>query len=262
QGAGPGTKAGEGNAQKPPRRLLEMELMNLIMREECNSFGLYEYPPLPVSPITTDAEAEGGGEGRNNSKICYALGLFVRHHLYGFNHSCSPNLFHVAHNNQLLLYAARDILPGEEINITYLEFGPHYRIPPPGAGAEDDKEEEERKRRKEAFEKRKRFLKGHFYFECGCARCIYEAVLYSSPPNENDGNAKMIKELTKEEDRFLREGLSCERKGCFGFYAPPAVLRSRQDNNGDRDDKGGDNVDGGLEVGGRWGCVACDHLQS
>ncbi|KAF8934786.1 hypothetical protein BGZ47_010208 [Haplosporangium gracile] len=261
-GAGVGAGAGEGNAQKPPRRLLETELMNLIMREECNSFGLYEYPPLTLSPATINAEAGDRGEGGDNSKICYALGLFVRHHLYGFNHSCSPNLFHVAHNNQLLLYAARDILPGEEINITYLEFGPHYRIPPPGAGAGDDKDKEERKRRKEAFEKRKRFLKSHFHFECGCARCTYEAALYSSPSNEHDDNAKMVKGLTKEEDRFLREGLSCEREGCFGFYAPPAVLRSRQDNDGDSDDKGSDNVDEGSEVGGRWGCVACGCLQS
>ncbi|KAF9145994.1 hypothetical protein BGX30_005463 [Mortierella sp. GBA39] len=258
---------GCGNVIKPPRRLLETELMNLIMREECNSFGMYEYPPFPLPPptttttTTTTAGTDAGeeSEGEDNSKTCYALGFFVRQHLYGFNHSCSPNLFHVAHNNQLLLYAARDIQPGEEVNITYLEFGPHYRIPPPPgaeAGARKGVEEEgRRKKKKEAFGKRKRFLKSHFYFDCGCARCTYEATFYSS----SDDDAKEgVKGLTGgEEERFLREGLSCEREGCFGFYAPPAVLRARQDNEGSKN-----GWDDGSNVGGRWGCVACGRLQS
>lgn len=256
---------GSGSVLKPPRRLLETELMGLIMREECNSFGMYEYPPFPLPPTSTstttasmDAEE---GEGKDNSKTCYALGIFVRQHIYGFNHSCSPNLFHVAHNNQLLLYAARDIMPGEEINLTYLEFGPHYRIPPsPGAGAgarkevEKEEEEEGRKKTREAFEKRKRFLRSHFHFDCGCTRCTYEATLYSSSDDDAKEGAKG---LTGEEERFLREGLSCEREGCFGFYAPPQVLRARQDNEGSKN--GGDD---GSNVGGRWGCVACGRFQS
>ncbi|KAG9070467.1 hypothetical protein KI688_008003 [Linnemannia hyalina] len=280
-----GTKAmteGSGKALKPPRRLLETELMNLVMREECNSFGMYEYPSFPLTPppttststttvVAAAAAAAASGtdageksEGKDNSKICYALGLFVRQHLYGFNHSCSPNLFHVAHNNQLLLYAARDIQPGEEINITYLEFGPHYRIPPPsraeagtrkGVEEEEEEEKEGRKKKKEAFENRKRFLKSHFYFDCRCARCTYEDTLYSS----SDDDAKEgVKGLTGgEEERFLREGLSCEREGCFGFYAPPTVLRARQDNKGSKN-----GWDDGSNMGGRWGCVACSRLQS
>ncbi|KAF9546160.1 hypothetical protein EC957_010146 [Mortierella hygrophila] len=269
---------GSGNALKPPRRLLETELMNLVMREECNSFGMYEYPSFPLPPPTTSTTAAAAAaaapvvavaagtdageksEGKDNSKICYALGLFVRQHLYGFNHSCSPNLFHVAHNNQLLLYAARDIQPGEEINITYLEFGPHYRIPPPPeaeAGARkgvEEEEEERRKKKKEAFQNRRRVLKSHFYFDCGCARCTYEATLYSSSGNNaKEGVKGLTGDEEEEEERFLREGLSCEREGCFGFYAPPAVLRARQDNKGSMN---------GSNVGGRWGCVACSRLQS
>ncbi|KAK3839565.1 MAG: hypothetical protein JOS17DRAFT_729468 [Linnemannia elongata] len=252
---------GSEDRVKLPRRLLETELMDLIMREECNSFGMYEYPPSDssTSASTTAAsmDAVEEGEGKDNSKVCYALGFFVRQHLYGFNHSCSPNLFHVAHNNQLLLYAARDILSGEEINITYLEFGPHYRISPPsgaGTGAGKGVEEEGRKKTREAFEKRKQFLRNHFYFDCGCARCTYETALYSS---DNDEAKMGVKGLTGEEERFLREGLSCEQEGCFGFYAPPEVLRARQDNEGSKS-----GCDDGSNVGERWGCVACGRSQS
>ncbi|KAK5827818.1 hypothetical protein F5H01DRAFT_332305 [Linnemannia elongata] len=256
---------GSGNVLKPPRRLLETELMDLIMREECNSFGMYEYPPflLPstatAAAVAASTDAGKAGEAKDNSKICYALGFFVRQHLYGFNHSCSPNLFHVAHNNQLLLYAARDISPGEEINITYLEFGPHYRITPPSrAGAKKGVEEEKRRKKtREAFENRKRFLKSHFYFDCGCARCTYEATLYSSSEDDMKEEVKELIGEEEEKERFLREGLSCEQEGCFGFYAPPAVLHARQDNKGSKN-----GCDIGSKVDGRWGCVACGRFQS
>ncbi|KAG0284753.1 hypothetical protein BGZ96_010899 [Linnemannia gamsii] len=264
--AGDGTGFGDLPKRPPPRRLLETELMDLIMREECNSFGMYEYPPLPLPPTVA-----------NNSKSGYALGFFTRQYVYGFNHSCSPNMFHVAHNKHLLYYAGRDILPGEEINITYLELGPHYRIPfaatvaggADGVGTGVGQEEAVKMRRKsrEAFEKRRAFLKAHFHFDCGCARCTYEAALYSSL-DDNDDKVKRMKEekrLSEEEDRvrFLREGLSCEREGCFGFYAPPSVLRARQDH--DEDDRSGKDDDEGrpgMDVDGHWGCVACGHRQS
>ncbi|KAF9133582.1 hypothetical protein BGW39_009435 [Mortierella sp. 14UC] len=253
------TATGTGmGAAAAPRRLLQTELLDLIMREECNSFGYYEYPLLP-SNHTTTTTLEG-----NNSKQGYALCLHLRQHIYGFNHSCSPNLFHVAHNHQLLFYAGRDILPGEEINIAYLEFGPYYRLPPPagaptGAGVEGTASEEgeegegEGKKRREAFETRTQFLKDYFYFDCGCPRCTYESALYSSSENNNNAvRARAMREgLSAEEDRFLREGLSCERGGCYGFYAPPAVLRARQD-----DDNSNNEEDD------RWGCVACGYRQS
>ncbi|KAF9908103.1 hypothetical protein EC991_010231 [Linnemannia zychae] len=266
---------GQGAGTVPvPRRLSQTELLDLIMREECNSFGHYEYPPLPPSIHSTKTATPSVDATLlevDNSKQGYALGLHIRHHVYGFNHSCSPNLFHVAHNHQLLLYAGRDILPGEEINITYLEFGPYYRLPPPPLGAParaevagmtstvDEEEVDMAKKRKEAFETRTRFLKSHFHFDCGCARCNYEHALYSSSNNNNNNinnnsssaTGKKINEvLSEEEDRFLREGLSCERGGCYGFYAPPAVIRARQDDttinsNGDK----------------RWKCVACGYCQ-
>ncbi|KAF9092703.1 hypothetical protein BGX29_010334, partial [Mortierella sp. GBA35] len=58
-----------------------------------------------------------------------------------------------------------------------------------------------------------------------------------------------------EEERYLREGLSCEQRNCYGFYAPPAVLRARQE-----DQQGSGQNDRHLDD--RWGCVACGHLQA
>ncbi|KAK3848546.1 MAG: hypothetical protein J3R72DRAFT_415883 [Linnemannia gamsii] len=218
------------------RRLSLKQLRDLIMREECNSFGLYEYPPLPSpNTTTTTFPVERNNNNNNNGKTGYALGLFLRHHLYGINHSCSPNLLHVAHNNHLLFYAGRDILPGEEINIGYLEFGPHYRLPARKAvgTSTTEAEVEKAERRKEAFETRKRFLKDNFYFDCGCTRCTYESAYYSCDNNSSDI-------ATRATATRLMEGLSEE------------ILRARQDSherNDDNDDR-------------RWGCVACGHRQS
>lgn len=273
-GVGVGVESGIGfgdlpKRPPPPRRLLETELMDLIMREECNSFGMYEYPPFPLLHTVTD-----------NSKIGYALGFFTRQHLYGFNHSCSPNLFHLAHNKHLLFYAGRDILPGEEINISYVEFGPHYRISSAatssgaeekvGPGVDQEGKMKTRCKMRETFEKRRAILKRLFHFDCECARCTYEAALYSSSDDNDikvkeEGLSEEVEGLSKEVEgeRFLREGLSCEREGCFGFYAPPAVLRALQDHDGDNR-SGKDDDEGGscMDVDGQWGCVACGHRQS
>ncbi|KAF8926222.1 hypothetical protein BGZ52_005908, partial [Haplosporangium bisporale] len=50
-----------------------------------------------------------------------------------------------------------------------------------------------------------------------------------------------------ERERFLSVGLICAREGCYGFYAPPTVLKVMLEN---------DAVDES-----QWGCVACGHLQ-
>ncbi|KAF9950841.1 hypothetical protein BGZ70_001206 [Mortierella alpina] len=147
----------------------------------------------------------------------------------------SPNIYHVAHNSQLLVYTARDIQSGEELNISYLEFGPHYRIPSQGEFRDRTVTQQTRKA---ALAKRRAILKEHFYFDCGCKRCAWEAALSDEDP---------VGELTGErmsqgEEAFMREGILCSRKGCFGFHAPPSVLnvlgRFQDDNE-------------------HWHCVAC-----
>ncbi|KAF9924029.1 hypothetical protein FBU30_005935 [Linnemannia zychae] len=242
-----------------PKRLLQTELLDLIMREECNSFGLYEYPSSPPYSSLTNS-----GQGTiHNPKSCYALGLYIRHLIYGVNHSCSPNLLHVAHNSHLLFYTGRDIHPGEEINYTYLELGPNYRLPPrrhrhhdhssDTARKESNLESEEKARwrdGKEASEKRRRFLKSHFYFDCGCARCRYEAEYFKEDKDDDD------RVVEGKEERYLREGMSCGYQGCFGFYAPPVVLQARHSMNEDGVDETllDDKTD-------RWRCVACGYVQ-
>ncbi|KAF9954185.1 hypothetical protein BGZ72_004780 [Mortierella alpina] len=217
-----------------PRLTLE-ELLSLVLKEESNSFGLYEYPTGNVAsetPIGPDSPLPPVALPVNNAKQGYGLGLFVDWYLYSFNHSCSPNLYHVAHNSQLLVYTARDIERGEELNISYLEFGPHYRILSERDGAA------EQEARKEALTKRRAILKHHFYFDCGCKRCAWEATLSYKAAEEELTRERM----SQSEETFLREGILCSRKGCFGFYAPPEVL----------------NVMGRFKDDSEhWHCIAC-----
>ncbi|KAG0055321.1 hypothetical protein BGZ83_008960 [Gryganskiella cystojenkinii] len=211
-------------------RLTLDELLSLICKEECNSFGLYSYAAWkPSQPLTqqafekyhaekdkfppflhergstqgdaTQEEKEEIGEGEEdgiffnpaeaklqkqrqleeepNPKICYGLGYFIRYSSPMFNHSCTPNIYHVSTNrDRMLFYAARDIHQGEELNITYLELGPDYRLYKDdlldlseleGVSAYTDK----------ALAKRRKILKEHFHFDCGCARCRLELELQS-----------------------------------------------------------------------------------
>ncbi|KAF9186385.1 hypothetical protein BGZ50_002480 [Haplosporangium sp. Z 11] len=190
------------------------ELLGLILKEECNSFGLYEYPSVPAEQtvISNDfiTPASSAQKELTTKKTCYALGLFVRRFLYSFNHSCSPNLYHLAHNSQLLVYAGRDIAHGEELNISYMEFGPKHRVPP-----REERGPEGEHIRKEALAARRQYLRDIFHFDCMCARCTWELSLEHGE--------------TEVEDAFLRLGLMCGRDGCYGFYAPPIVLEQMRD---------------------------------
>lgn len=206
------------------------ELLGLICREECNSFGLYSYPHAPWNIRGRHDNNDGAVD---NSKQGYALGLFARGFLSSFNHSCSPNVYHVAHKKHLLFFAACDIAAGEELNIFYLEVGPQYRAPLPLSPKANQN-------RLESFKTRRAFLKSHFHFDCGCERCQWEESL-----EETAG--RPIAGMDQERERFLSVGLICAREGCYGFYAPPTVLKVLLEN---------DAVDES-----QWVCVACGHLQ-
>ncbi|KAF9999527.1 hypothetical protein BGZ80_001200 [Entomortierella chlamydospora] len=226
-----------------PRLSLD-ELVGLVLREECNSFGLYEYGP-------TIEAAPTGTSSTSNSRIGYGLGLYIRNFLHSFNHSCTPNLYHVASKDRQLVYAARDISQGEELNIKYMEFTPEYRIP----NAEQRRQEKERSLVKEldrkiAFEKRRAFLKEIFHFDCACQRCRWELSM-----NWGSSQPETSRE-EEEEEKFLREGLVCERDGCYGFYAPPVVLELMRRNTTSYVEKQQQLQGEEAEVG-QWECVAC-----
>lgn len=225
----PSPVAGQGTPTGP--KLTLDELLGLICREECNSFGLYSYPHAPWN---ININSKNSGTVVDNSKQGYALGLFARGFLSSFNHSCSPNVYHVAHKKYLLFYAACDIASGQELNICYLELGPRYRAPLPlSPQANQD--------RLEALKSRRQFLKSHFHFDCGCDRCHWEERL------QETGGGRSVAGMDQERERFLSVGLLCAREGCYGFYAPPTVLKVLLET---------DAVDGS-----QWVCVACGHLQ-
>ncbi|CAO3573932.1 unnamed protein product [Mortierella alpina] len=227
----------ETEAVNVPRLTLE-ELLALVLKEESNSFGLYEYPTDDVTfkpPMELNPSFLLDTKPINNAKQGYGLGLFVDRYVYSFNHSCSPNLYHVAHNSQLLVFTARDIQSGEELNISYLEFEPHYRIP---SQCESRDRTVMQQARKEALAKRRAILKEHFYFDCGCKRCAWEAAR----SDEDPVGEPMGERMNQGEEAFMREGILCSRRGCFGFYAPPSVL----------------SVLGRFKDDGEhWHCVAC-----
>ncbi|KAG0215946.1 hypothetical protein BGX28_007172 [Mortierella sp. GBA30] len=221
------------------------ELLSLVLKEESNSFGLYAYPTVPAQATNDNPPAITTSTPKpcSNAKQGYGLGLFVDQYTNFFNHSCTPNIFHVARNSQLLFYAGRDIRPGEELNITYLELGPQTRIP-----VELNQHGQDGNDRKAALEGRRRALKEFFYFDCSCDRCAWEAFHLgheqAHPSSRKAANSRV--KLSQEEENFMREGLICGRAGCFGFYAPPEVLNAL-----DRFYDGSD----------QWCCVACGHQQ-
>ncbi|KAG0034109.1 hypothetical protein BGZ81_006135 [Podila clonocystis] len=226
--APPTPVAGQESTPTGARLTLD-ELLGLVCREECNSFGLYSYPHAPWNNTSKISD-----KAVDNSKQGYALGLFARGFLSSFNHSCSPNVYHVAHKKYLLFYAACEISAGQELNISYLELGPRYRAPLPLSPQANQE-------RLEAFKSRKAFLKSHFHFDCGCDRCRWEEKLQASR------GGRGVVGMDQEQERFLSVGLICAREGCYGFYAPPTVLKVLLETEA-------------LDES-QWICVACGHLQ-
>ncbi|KAI3654820.1 hypothetical protein MP228_000200 [Amoeboaphelidium protococcarum] len=86
--------------QSPP--LDKSELLQLICKEECNSFGLYTF-------------TETG-----KPKQCYGLALYPL--AVFFNHSCDPNVSHTTQGSCQVFYANRRIWAGEELTISYIDI--------------------------------------------------------------------------------------------------------------------------------------------
>jgi len=107
-------------------------LLELIMKEECNSFGLYTF------------EYTGSKTHRQ------PFGLALHPQAIFFNHSCSPNAGYVSRHGQLIFYALQDLNPNDEICISYLPL---------------------EKDNNASSIQRKEYLKKTFFFDCDCERC-------------------------------------------------------------------------------------------
>ncbi|KAJ3108677.1 hypothetical protein HDU97_000533 [Phlyctochytrium planicorne] len=171
---------------------LMSSVISLICREECNSFGLYNYSRL----------------GNTSERQGYALGYYTSPIF--FNHSCSPNVGHVVRdgvpatkdtlcsydhatlptgetgaNGCMVFYALHPIAKDTELCISYV-------------GAVDS-----------AFgvERRRSRLKELFFFDCDCERCGAEL---------NHKDTKSFPQL----QAFL-----CSVQGCKGFFRPSHLVQ-------------------------------------
>lgn len=100
----------------------------VLGRDHGNVFGIWD------TAIAGDSEMLGWG--------MYAQGSY-------FNHNCCPNVRKQRVGRAMSFYASRDIMPGEELCITYI----HVADPVHQRSAE---------------------LKAEWYFDCACARCQRE----------------------------------------------------------------------------------------
>ncbi|TPX55271.1 hypothetical protein PhCBS80983_g05461 [Powellomyces hirtus] len=149
--------------QLPPAKhlvQLEMSILALICKEECNSFGLYTFSYL----------------GNKEPRQGYGLALYPE--AVFFNHSCVPNVGHVtraipdprrseeAAGAELVFYATRDLKEGDEAVISYVAL--------------DDN------RAKSA---RQKDLEKTFFFNCDCIRCVAE--------QQGDKQSELTKDLDR-----------------------------------------------------------------
>ncbi|KAG0257978.1 hypothetical protein DFQ27_004873 [Actinomortierella ambigua] len=204
-------------------RLNKDDLLLLICREECNSFGLYNYSDDTLPSDTTSLHPRPQPIIRRS----YGLGLFADCQVHRLNHSCAPNLYRVFHGGEMLVYTGRDIQPKEELNITYLELGGRaYRGEVP------------LQEQRVNFRRRKQYLKDIFFFDCLCNRCQAEEERYTSMEDKH-----------YDMDHYAQVGLTCagsKDRECFGHYVPPSIQRII----------GLNGSDGGLKEE-RWLCAAC-----
>jgi hypothetical protein len=77
-------------------------LMELVCKEECNSFGLYHH------------------DDPDDQRHSYGLAVYPR--AVYFNHSCDPNVVHMTKGKNELFFAMRSIQQGEELTITYIDL--------------------------------------------------------------------------------------------------------------------------------------------
>ncbi|KAI9099941.1 hypothetical protein DFS34DRAFT_616548 [Phlyctochytrium arcticum] len=201
-------------SEHEPLPSLEASLLDLICKEECNSFGLYSFTY----------------KGSSSPRQGYALGLYSL--AVFFNHSCVPNTGHITrgahtdpegamskrgiiklgrkslpvtpseawdlHGNgaEMLFYALKDLSAGEEALISYVELG----------SSGDQSLESGRNRRK--------MLNTYFFFQCDCRRCDDDRGNEESmrteqlPPGLSDSIANEL------------HAMSCNKSNCRGWFAP------------------------------------------
>ncbi|KAJ7097616.1 hypothetical protein C8R44DRAFT_843609 [Mycena epipterygia] len=101
----------------------------LLARDQGNVFGMYEM-----------------GEGAGDSEM---LGWSMYVSASYFNHDCAPNVRKVRAGRALLFYATRDVTPGEELCINYIDVA-------------------------DTVADRRNQLALNWYFDCVCKRCERE----------------------------------------------------------------------------------------
>ncbi|KAI8800974.1 hypothetical protein BJ742DRAFT_839211 [Cladochytrium replicatum] len=166
------------------RESIHDSLIDLICKEECNSFGLYTY------------QFEGSHQPRQG----YALALYTSPVF--FNHSCVPNVGHVtfrfprespkvpdlSRKPEMVFFATRAISKGEELLLSYVETSD------PDDGT--------------LGETRRKQLKDIFFFDCDCIRCDAER-------SKNEAALKKVEELLDFQ--------ICLNDGCRGLMVPPEL---------------------------------------
>ncbi|KAJ3036102.1 hypothetical protein HDV00_003078 [Rhizophlyctis rosea] len=207
----------------PPTPLSHEDLVSLICREECNSFGLYTFSL----------------KGHTAPRQPYGLSLFPS--AVFFNHACVPNVGHVARpmaggGKEMVFYALKDMEEGEEACISYVGLERsssavdsdsivhcHEPTTVPVDSPKIDR----------------RTLKEWFFFDCDCERCFIDEQLANGHLYPSDPQVVDLDERWRD--------IVCERDGCFGYFVPGELTDSLM-NEGAKGNSG-DDV--------RWVCVAC-----
>ncbi|KAJ2924511.1 hypothetical protein H1R20_g12584, partial [Candolleomyces eurysporus] len=114
----------------------------VLARDHGNVFGIWE----KGSP--SDSNGHGGDDDSSDSEML-GWGMYV----FGsyFNHDCTPTVRKTQHGRSLCFTATRDIEPGEELCINYIDISQSNGVV-----------------------KRNEELSKEWFFECGCARCERE----------------------------------------------------------------------------------------
>lgn len=109
---------------------------------------------------------------RYDRNLSYAFALVPA--MSYFNHSCSPNVCVIQHNTVVNIYALRDIEPGEEVAISYIETN-------------------------RPTKDRRQCLQIEYNFYCRCPRC-------NAPPMDTAGHDDFV-------ERYGCKTKSCDGKG-------------------------------------------------
>lgn len=142
---------------------------------------------------------------RYDRNLSYAFALVPA--MSYFNHSCAPNVCVIQHNTVVNIYALRDIEPGEEVAISYIETN-------------------------RPTKDRRRCLQAEYNFYCRCLRCntaptesmAYDDFVerYSCKTKSCDGKGLLIP-LTDTE-----ENISLGVKACNICQSTKIIKRERQ----------------------------------